>query len=173
MYIYVFVGGRMTDNQIQFDGFVQSLRSLVEQQILPTYQWYQTHIRLPNILFRGAGVVVVVGSLSLPVITAAKGWPFRDAVLTAVSLAVAVLSSLSTFFRWDLAWKSRTNTASELHGLLAIWELDLKTAETAQNPREAALLATQKLFKESFSLTGSETNQFFAAVKWPEISKPQ
>jgi hypothetical protein len=158
-------------DQAQLDTFFDELRRLVEQHIQPEYKWYQGHTTLPWICFRTAGVVVVIGSLMLPVIAAHGSWPYSKPMLTAVSLAVAVLSSLSTFFRWDATWRSRTNTAGGLKGFLAKWELSMTMAQTNQNPREAALAATQKLFDETFSLVGSETEGFFATVKWPEISK--
>ena len=50
-------------------------------------------------------------------------------------------------------------------------ELALKFAETAENPLEAARSATQKLFDDSLDVIGSETNQFFTTVKFPEISR--
>jgi hypothetical protein len=162
--------GVMT-NKSEADTFVIELRNLVEQHVRSRSNWYSTHTTWPRIAFRSAGVSVVVGSLLLPVVTAAKEWRPRDEVLTAVSLAVAILSSLTTFYRWDFTWQSRTKTATELQGLLAKWELALKFAETTQSPREAALSATQKLFDDAFNAIGSETNQFFTTIKWPEISK--
>lgn len=160
-------------HQAQFDTLVEELRHLVEQHIVPEYRWYQGHTTLPRLYFRVAGVVVVVGSLALPVIAAQSSSAYSKPALTVVSLAVAILSSLSTFFRWDASWRSRSNAAAGLKGLLARWELSLRAAQTSQNPPEAALSATQKLFDEAFSLVGSETEGFFATVKWPEIPKEQ
>jgi hypothetical protein len=157
-------------HQSEPNGFVKELRELVAREIRPDYEWYSSHTTWPRITFRLSGVIVVVGSLLLPVITAAKDWPARDAVLTTVSLTVAILSSLSTFYRWDSTWQSRTKTAKDLRGVLAKWELALKAADQAPNPQESALLATQALFDEAFNIIGSETNSFFATVKWPEIS---
>jgi hypothetical protein len=88
-------------------------------------------------------------------------WAFRPAVSP---------SSLSTFFRWDTTWQSRTKTATELKSLLAKWELNMKSAEIAPNPREAALAATQQLFGDAFRIIGSETSDYFATIKWPEVS---
>jgi len=158
-------------NPTQLDVFVRELRQLVEKQIMPSVEWYSTHTAWPRVAFRLAGVIVVIGSLLLPVITAVKDLPFRDGLLTTVSLAVAIVSSLSTFYRWDSTWQTRTKAAWELRGLLAKWELALKFAETAENPLEAARSATQKLFDDSLDVIGSETNQFFTTVKFPEISR--
>jgi hypothetical protein len=154
--------------QTQIEAFVEELRGLVRQQIMPHYEWYWARRTYPRLFFRIAGVVVVIGSLMLPVIAAQK-WDPR--ILTVVSLAVAISSSLSTFFRWDATWRSRTKAATELKGLLAKWDLALRSLSTAEKPNEAALLATQKLFDEAFSLIGSETEGFFANIKLPQVSK--
>lgn len=158
-------------DQSQFVAFVEELRALVNDQVRPCYDWYSTHTTWPRICFRVAAVIVVVGSLALPAIATAT-WAHHQLVLTVVSLAVAILSSLSTFFKWDSTWQSRTKTVIDLQGFLAKWELALRSAEMAPNPSEAALTATQELFNDVFNTVGSETKQFFSTVKWPEVSKP-
>jgi hypothetical protein len=154
----------------QFDGFVAELRRLVEQQIQPSYGWYLTHTEAPRLAFRISGATVVIGSLLLPVITASKEFPDRSWVLTVVSLLVAVLSSLSTFFTWDSTWQSRRKAALDMQGFLAKWELALLSARRAEKPHEAAFRATQELFDKTFNLVGSETNHFFSNVKPPHAS---
>ena len=154
-----------------FDTLLQDLRKLVESQVMPCYKWYSTHKAWPRILFRFGGMIVVIGSLSLPAI-ASSSMPLREPLLTAVSLAVAAFSSLNAFFRWDGAWRSRTRAAYDLQGMLARWEFRLKTAEFADDPRKAALEATEILFNEAFALVGSETDEFFSSVRWPEAPKP-
>ena len=140
---------------------------------MPEYRWYQGHTTLPWLYFRVAGVVVVVGSLALPVIAAQSSSAYSKPALTVVSLAVAILSSLSTFFRWDASWRSRSNAAAGLKGLLAKWEQVLRTAKRSQNPPKADLTATEKMFDEVIHQGGSETESFFATVKWPEVPKEQ
>jgi Protein of unknown function (DUF4231) len=153
-----------------FDALLQDLRKLVEDQVVPCYKWYSTHKEWPRVLFRVGGLVVVIGSLTLPAIANSR-IEFRDLLLTVVSLAVAAFSSLNAFFRWDGAWRSRTRTAYDLQGKLARWEFGLKSAEFADDPRKAALEATEILFKEAFALVGSETDEFFSNVRWPEAPK--
>ena len=144
-----------------------ALRKLVDYQIRPHYRWYSTHTLWPRLCFRFAGIAVVIGSLTLPVIAAHREWPHREIFLTGVSLMVAVISSLNTFFKWDSTWQSRVSTAAALQSLLARWDLSMKSAETAQNADDTALAATEKLFNDTFNIVGSETKQFFASVKWP------
>lgn len=77
--------------------FVQELRTLVKQQLVPSYEWYRNHTKGPMLCFRLAGFFVAVGSISLPVISSVKDadFPSKTYLLTTVSLVVAVLSSLS------------------------------------------------------------------------------
>lgn len=160
----------MTVPPNEFERFESGLRQLVNEKVLPCYRWYSTHKMWPRVLFRGAGLVVVVGSLSLPAI-AASTMPNRDLVLMVVSLAVAVLSSLNAFFRWDATWRSRTRAAYALQGLLATWEFNLAAARRSSEPEQCALKATESLFKDAFALVGSETDEFFANIRWPEAPK--
>jgi hypothetical protein len=99
----------------------------------------------------------VIGSLLLPVITTYESLWHKQLILTIVSLTVAVLSSLSTFDKWDYAWQTRMKAALELKGLLAKWELNLIAAQVAKNPAEEALTATKQLFDDSFKIVDTET----------------
>jgi hypothetical protein len=94
-------------------------------------------------------------------------------VLTAVSLMIALLSSLSTFFQWDSTWQSRMKTFLNIQGLLENWELAMLAATDASEPHQAALLATQQLFKDAHDALSSETNEFFSKVQWPTVSNQQ
>jgi Protein of unknown function (DUF4231) len=154
------------------DKFEKELRQLVNEQVLPCYKWYSTHKTWPRIMFRGGGMIVVIGSLTLPTI-AASSMQYREILLTIVSLAVAVLSSLNAFFRWDATWRSRTRAAYSLQGLLATWEFNLSAAKRSKEPERCALQATESLFKDAFALVGSETDEFFANIRWPEAPKPR
>lgn len=156
----------------EYELVVRDLRELVNKQIMPCYTWYDTHKGWPRLLFRAGGLVVVIGSLLLPAIAAQPDLKSRDEILTIVSLAVAIMSSLNSFFRWDGTWRSRTRTAYALQGLLGKWEFRLRAAAEAENPRAAALAATETLVEEAFALVGSETDEFFATIRWPEGPKP-
>jgi hypothetical protein len=125
--------------------FVQELRQLVKQHIEPSYEWYRDHLTGPRLCFRFSGLLVVVASITLPVISSIKddNFPRKTLVLTIVSLGIAILSSLSAFYRWDSTWQSRCRTEAELKHLLANWELALVSAAVAPNPAESALKSTQ------------------------------
>jgi hypothetical protein len=144
----------------------------VEKQIDPDFKWYWNHQTWPRVLFRVCGVIVVVGSLLLPVITNFQGLPYHQWILTAVSLTVAILSSLSTFFKWDSTWQTRRKAALGLQRARAKWELALITAKAAESPCKEAHIATQNLFDEVFRIIGDETGQFFATVR-PAGAAPQ
>jgi hypothetical protein len=105
--------------------------------------------------------------LLLPVIAKSGVAQSKPWILTAVSLLVAILTSLGAFYRWDASWQSRMKTALELQVLLAKWELDMASAKIAENPTKEAFAATRQLFDAAFKLIGAETDFFFANVKAP------
>jgi hypothetical protein len=158
----------MIDNT-QFEPFLVELKTLVHRHVIPRYSWYQKHTLGPRICFRISGLIVVIGSLLLPVITTYETLWHKQLILTIVSLTVAVLTSLSTFYKWDYAWQTREKAALEIKGLLAKWELNLIAAQVAKNPVEEALNATKQLFDDSFRIVDTETGQFFANINWPSI----
>ena len=153
----------------QFEQFLAELKALVHRHVIPRYSWYQKHTLGPRICFRISGLMVVIGSLLLPVITTYETLWHKRLILAIVSLTVAVLSSLSTFYKWDYAWQTREKAALELKGLLAKWELNLIAAQVAKNPAEEALNATRQLFDDSFKIVDTETGQFFANISWPSV----
>jgi hypothetical protein len=155
----------------EFQVFVAHQRKLVENHIMPCHNWYSKHVWWPRVMFRLSGIVVVIGSLSLPIIATSTTLLNRDVVLTATSMSIAALSSLNTFFRWDAMWRSRTRAGHALQGLVASWEYGLSAAALSDKPEQAALAATEKLFKEAFALVGAETEEFFASLHWPEPAK--
>jgi hypothetical protein len=156
-------------DDMQSDPFLAELKTLVHRHIVPRYRWYQDHTLWPRRCFRTSGFIVVIGSLLLPVITTYESLWHKQLILTIVSLTVAVLSSLSTFYKWDYAWQTREKAALELKGLLAKWELNLIAAQVAKNPAEEALTATKQLFDDSFKIVDTETGQFFANISWPSV----
>jgi hypothetical protein len=129
-----------------------------------------TNTKGPRICFRISGLIVVIGSLLLPVITTYETLWHKRLILAIVSLTVAVLSSLSTFYKWDYSSQTREKATLELKGLLAKWELNLIAAQVAKNPAEEALDAAKQLFDDSFKIVDTETGQFFANLSWPSIS---
>src|SRR4029079_4980095 len=140
----------------EYETIEKDLRELVSKQVMPCYTWYDTHKGWPRILFRVAGLVVVIGSLLLPAIAAQSNLSHQKEILTAVSLAVAIMSSLNSFFKWDATWRSRTRTAYALQGLLGEWEFGMRASRESQNPRSSALEATESLVEQAFALVGSE-----------------
>jgi hypothetical protein len=113
----------------QYEQVLAELKALVHRHVIPRYSWYQKHTLGPRSCFRISGLMVVIGSLLLPVITTYETLWHKRIILAIVSLTVAVLSSLSTFYKWDYAWQTREKAALELKGFLATWELNLIAAQ--------------------------------------------
>jgi hypothetical protein len=153
------------------DPTVDYLVEVVNRRVGRQAKWYRSRTTWPRILFRLSGMLVIVGSLSLPVL-AASSVRGRDELLGIISLVVASLTSLGAFFRWDSTWRSRARTAQTLEGLIARWELRLMAYELGSLNREEFLRSTEELVEESYRIVGAETDQFFSAVKFPESATP-
>ena len=140
---------------------------VVDRTVRPALEWYQSRSRWPRILFRTSGVLVIMGSLLLPVLAVNVDEGDSALLLTVISLVVATLTALSTFFRWDISWRGRVSTALKLRGLLDLWEVKVAKARLSAEPARDVFDATEMLVSEANSLVGAETEQFFTAVKWP------
>jgi hypothetical protein len=157
-------------NQTEYDALLIQLHKLVDDHIFPEYKWYRDGGNWPRYAFRISGFTVIIASLLLPVITVST-LSLKPQILTGLSLTIAILSSLSAFFRWDSTWQGRLKTRMELESLLAQWKFALVSAQGAVDPLHDALAATQTLFEKAFASINSETDKFFSTVKWPSIPK--
>jgi len=141
-----------------------------------SYRWnlvfYRKHARKVRILFRTCGPITILLSLALPIV-AAFGEPFtrHELLLSVMAAAIALLSSLNAFFGWDQSWKGFINARLELERLHDRWELDIAEAKTDPSPANRLKLArdaTDKFEKQAREVIKSETEGYFARVKFPE-----
>jgi hypothetical protein len=144
------------------------LYGAVRAHILPLRDWYALHIWWPRVLFRSAGSLVILGSLSLPII-ASHNFEGRDWLLGVVSVLVAALTSLNAFFHWDSTWRSYAQTERQLESAIAKWDLQMQIFQAGKLSWPEAVVATQELFEQVHKTVSSETDQFFSTVKFPDV----
>ena len=150
---------------------IDELREIKKTYIDKTWIWYRDHSSWPRIVFRLAGVAVIVLSLTIPFLAAAKG-DWLEVGVPAASLSIAILSALNAFFGWQKTWEKRITAQLTLEGLMATWETKIAAARRSENPKEGyenALQATQELIESTRSLTVAETATFFTNIKFPDV----
>ena len=154
----------------RFTQAVEATRELKTKYIEPRIEWYRTHTSAPRRLFRVAGVLTILLSVSLPAAAAAE-FPHKAIVLSGMSITIAMLSGLSGFYRWERTWHGNSTSQMALEQHVAKWELELANARlilTADERVKHVYQATDDLLTNSRSVVATESEGFFSALQFPQ-----
>ena len=160
-----------------FDAMLAKARLVKESYVDCRIDFYKRHLKIPGFFFRTAGVAIVVLSATLPALSAATGLPHRTAYLTGVSIAVAALTGLTSFFRWERTWRGHATGKVAIEQHVGKWELELANAEfilLVKNPELAkthVYQATMDLLTNTGVVVSSESEGFFSALQVPQRSE--
>ena len=138
------------------------------------YEWYRKNKWLPFFLFRGSGVLTIVLGVSLPAVAAFPSFPYKDLVLAVMSVTIAALTGLASFFRWERSWRGRFLSEFAIENLTAKWELELINARLVLDPVERikhVYLATNDLISNFRSISFAETEDFFSRLQFPQTER--
>jgi Protein of unknown function (DUF4231) len=153
-----------------FDAVLKSCRSLKEQYVDIRISYYKDHTKIPRWMFRSAGVLTILLSVTLPALAAAV-FPYKEIILSAVSIAIAALTGLSSFYRWDRTWSGNSSAQVALEQHVAKWELELANAQyvvPSDQRLSHAYQATNDLLINARSVVSSESSGFFSGLQFPQ-----
>jgi hypothetical protein len=153
-----------------FDAVMKSCRDLKEKYVDVRITYYQGHTRMPRWMFRLAGVFTILFSVTLPAFAAAV-FPYKEVVLSATSNAIAFLTGLSSFYRWDRTWSGNSSSQVALEQRVAKWELELTNAQYLLAPDEQIVhvyQATNDLLTNASNIVSSESTGFFSGLQFPQ-----
>src|SRR5581483_8073077 len=108
-------------NGKRFLSVLEEFARIKNEFVVRQLNWYKAHARTPMLLFRASGILVILLSVSLPFLTTLDGL-WKTVVLPVISLLIAGLTGMNSFFRWEGAWKGYRQTRLTLEYLLAEWE---------------------------------------------------
>jgi hypothetical protein len=155
------------------DAFVElekKARELQSQYIAPRIEWYRTHTAGPRFWFRWAGIVTILFSVTLPALAAA-GFPYKELVLSVMSIAIAALTGLSSFYKWERTWRGNSTAQISLQQHVAKWELEITNARVLVAPEDRAThvyKATNDLLTNAGNVVTSESEGFFSGLSFPQ-----
>mgnify|MGYP001815025722 FL=1 len=161
----------MEEPNDNIDTSIAELCDIKKRYVDKMWIWYRDNSSWPRIVFRLAGISIIVLSLSIPFIAATEGTWSKTGVSVA-ALLIAILSALNAFFAWQKMWEKRITIQLTLEGLMAVWETNIVAARRFENPEEGyktALQATQDLIENTKALAVSETTDFFTNIKFPDV----
>jgi hypothetical protein len=164
------------DYEARKKAYFGKLRAQTDEYLDKIIKHYDQRIPRARAIFQITGALVILGSVSLPFLaqmTTAEHKPFglnTEAVLgviSFVSLAVALLTSLNSFFGWRFSWQRGVAVLAALEHYSACWKMDLLKAEEEGYPRAKvdAYLHTSYLYTQVFAAVSAESEAFFAELK--------
>lgn len=155
----------------RFPACVELLRRAVSTEVQRCY----LQARKCKQLFRLTGVLEIVIGVSLPVLYILPDpprWWFY--LLAGISLLVAIMAALRTFFGWDTNWQLFQTQYRHLRRVLRAWELDmlaiLGSDEIEVAKDSTALKVTTSTVHSIEEALEYEQESFFNAVKIPDLS---
>lgn len=145
---------------------------LTRDNVTKYRNWYRRRARWVRYFFRGSGVVVILLSVSLPLVATAD-FADKDLVISVIGVVIAGLTAIRNFYQWDHVWRIVRVADFELTFVLADWELELAKLAEKDDPEEASRLAFEKtkaLFADTQAIMKNEAKQYFGTLTWPDIA---
>lgn len=158
------------DSRPLFERELEDMRRIVVDHVRECHDWYQRHKRPSRRLFRGAGVMVIVLSALIPLLSSYQAVGFRLTV-GIIGVVIACITGLNTFYRWERSWRSYSIAQFNLDYFLRRWELKAGEARTCDDEGQALRIvraATQELLDEARRVESEETTEFFHNVSGPK-----
>jgi Protein of unknown function (DUF4231) len=159
----------------KFEAVERQAREIKERYVDRNRKWYAKHQYIPFLLFRTAGIITIIFSVTLPAVAALNDFEYRQVVIAFMSITIAALTGLSTFFHWERSWRGRNLSMSATDALVEKWELELLNARLVlTDPQERlkhVYLATSDLITNFRGISSSETEDFFASMAFPQSNR--
>jgi hypothetical protein len=143
--------------------YIADLQLLIKGTVLKDKVWYRTSSKVNYYAYRISGILIILLSSSLPLLTA-NTFMHKDLIISIVGILIAVISSLISFFKWNDIWKADSFAFVELKNALAIWEfkmLNAKSENTESKKIEMSKKATIELFTFLQSIDTKNNAEYF------------
>lgn len=166
--------GNPISTQQTFDEIVISANKVKEEYVDTRIQYYKSHTAGPRIWFRAAGIATIVLSATLPAL-AAGSFVHKELILSTISIAVAALTGLSSFYRWERTWSGNSTSQLALEQAVAKWELELANAKLlvpADQRVQHVYQATNDLLTNARTVASSQSEGFFSGLQFPQQNTP-
>ena len=155
------------ENSDDFTQAINTARAIKAKYVDPRLDWYKTHKLLPRVLYRLVGIATVILSVTLPALSATD-FRHKGFVISCISIAIAALTGLGSFYHWERIWQNNTTALASIEAYSAKWELELARAEvfvaTADRIKHV-YDATDDLIANTSRVISSETSDFFATLQ--------
>src|SRR5689334_17688516 len=97
------------------------LNAVVSAELTTKLERYGRLASNANRYFAAAGIVALVSSIAIPVVTTLVEGPSKDGLVALLAFLTAVATALQGFFQWRAAWRQFTLAGYEIESLLMKW----------------------------------------------------
>jgi hypothetical protein len=154
----------------RFTAIIEDLTLTKESYVKKNLDWYKSNATRPMLFYRASGVLLISLSVSVPVLATRQDF-WMSTVLPVVSVIIAGLTALNTFFQWQSQWQKFRQSQFMLEYLLSCWNLEIVKARHEGDEDKAieiAVAATAKLMQQTREITANETDEFFRGLRLPD-----
>ncbi|HEY6888854.1 MAG TPA: DUF4231 domain-containing protein [Solirubrobacter sp.] len=141
-------------------------RQLVDRYVVRHRNYYRRRAQKIRRVFRVAGVGVILFGAALPVAATFDG-KHLQLIITVLTVLVALLTALRTFFQWDVQWRVLRQADWKLTYLLAKWETEIAALTAADGKDADAVAITASLINQAQEVVENEASSFFRGLGWP------
>ncbi len=152
------------DDGDSFTQVLKAARDIKDKYVNPRIHWYKTHTTLPRTIYRLVGISTIILSVTLPALASAH-FDHKELVISAMSIAIAALTGLGSFYHWERTWRGNSTAQMALEQAVGKWELELKPAEfviTQDDRVNHVIKATDDLLTNTGTVVSSESEGFFS-----------
>ena len=155
------------------DDLIDVIKIEVKEHVFHWYTFYKHQADKSRFLFRSSGLLVILASTSIPVLSVLE-FPFKNYIVAILGLCIALMTGLNSFYRWEARWSTYRQSQFSVDQLLSIWRLailDAKHIEDKNIAKQKVLGSTKQLFEEVKKVREIESKTYFENVQWPQNEK--
>jgi hypothetical protein len=138
----------------------------VEMYLFRLRAFYNSRASWHRRLYRFSGVTVILAGAAIPLVVSLS-YVYKDLIVSLIGVAIAALTALRAFYRWDQSWVLLRSTERTITG--AWWDYHAKISTLPDGDggladRHAAACALAQLLVQ---VRQDEQELFFKDMKFP------
>lgn len=147
-----------------FKDVIEAARQIKTAYVDKRIRWYETHTDVPRWAYYIVGILTILLSVTLPALASAQ-FPHKEIIVSSVSVVIAALTGLGSFYHWERTWRGNSTAQVALEQAVGKWELELKRAEFVVDQKDRlshVIKATDDLLTNTGTIVSSESEGFFS-----------
>lgn len=134
----------------------------VEDYLFRVLASYHSRASWHRRFYRVSGTLVILIGAGLPLV-ATQSYPHKDLIVSILGVAMAALTALRGFYRWDLSWMLLRGTERTITGVWWDYHAQIGKSDDDGDRHEAACWLAERLLE----IRAQEAESFFKDMQFP------